>query len=233
MIYNVFVNRSVPAGPDGELFWFRLLNWLHVPLNGAPVWSHNGAGVQVGGGFTVTQSGAMQGYPSVRTAVAGQVVDFSVSTNFAQHDVNLIRQTGPGTGQVVQTLSAVPGRFQMLQANYRQNGCGWQTSFSITVNPAWRSGFYVVRLIGPRGLTHDMPLVISPPAPIAKIAVVLPFNTNNAYNSWGGHNQYTWGELGIQRKVALLTADRQPEPGSAGTGGRPLLQRPVPVALAG
>jgi hypothetical protein len=75
-------------------------------------------------------------------------------------------------------------------------GCNWPVAFQLTVDPAWRSGFYVVvvRLHEPDGEVfereHFFVLKPSVPATTSSIAFVVSTCTMNAYNDWGGGNSY-------------------------------------------
>ncbi|HEU5427987.1 MAG TPA: N,N-dimethylformamidase beta subunit family domain-containing protein [Actinocrinis sp.] len=78
-----------------------------------------------------------------------------------------------------------------MPPHYRTEGCGW--SFENPTNSAnWTlksTGLYAFRLHGPNGMHYDIPFVVTPGANDTKapFAVLLPYNT---YNAWGGHDKY-------------------------------------------
>ncbi|MFE0028211.1 N,N-dimethylformamidase beta subunit family domain-containing protein [Amycolatopsis sp. NPDC059021] len=191
--YCVWVDRSEPVGPDHELHWYRLRNWKTVDATARPDWTAD-AGRLVGTGFTVTRTANLQGYADRWSARPGDKVDVSVSTSADTYQASLLRLEGPLPGTVVLPVSAHAGGLQQLQPNYRSAGCGWRTSFSLTIPAGAKSGFHVVQLTGPHGMRRYIPLVVRPAKPVEKVAVLLPFLTHNAYNHWGGHFQYSWDE---------------------------------------
>jgi hypothetical protein len=92
----------------------------------------------------------------------------------------------------------------MLPSGYRSAGCGWGTDFTVPVPASWNSGVYSAHLESPSGVPHDVVFYVRPSTPQNSIAVVIPTNTYNAYNTWGGHDQYTSGQDGVQRVVTML-----------------------------
>jgi N,N-dimethylformamidase len=201
--YTVFANRDRPAGKDHELHWYKLNNWQNVNTTGTASWAANSGGL-IGTDWTVSRSGALHGHADRWTAKAGTAANFAVSTTFSQFQATALRLDGPLTNGAADDLdnstvvwgpTTVPGRLQLVQPGYRTNGTGWLTDFSITPQASWKSGFHVVKITGPNGLRRYIPFVVRPATPTANIAVMLPFLTHNAYNYWGGHNQYTWDNI--------------------------------------
>ncbi|HET9168520.1 MAG TPA: N,N-dimethylformamidase beta subunit family domain-containing protein, partial [Actinospica sp.] len=96
------------------------------------------------------------------------------------------------------------GRFQPLQSGYRSAGCGWSADFAVSIPTTWQSGIYAAELRSPTGVPYDVVFCVRPLTPQNKIAVVVPTNTYNAYNTWGGHDQYTSGQDGVQRTVSMM-----------------------------
>ncbi|SHE68304.1 N,N-dimethylformamidase beta subunit family domain-containing protein [Streptoalloteichus hindustanus] len=202
--YAVFVDRDAPAknNRDHELYWFRLTNWLD-PTAGARWVDDNGR--RVGTGWTLERSAALQGYPSTRSVRQGARISFPVSTNFPHYTATVRRMTGPGLdGPVVWGPRTLTGRFQFLRSGYRATGCGWEPDFALDVPTDWRSGFYNATLTGPGELRHHIPFAVRPAEPTAPLAFLLPLLTHNAYDHWGGHNQYSWDEGPWTRQLTLL-----------------------------
>jgi hypothetical protein len=203
--YMVSVDASAVPGTDGTLLWYRLENSVNMGAGERAVWSSAGAGIAVRNGFTVCRTAALQGYADRRSVATAEQVCFAVSTNFATYQAAVLRMSGPGSRyDVVWGPQAQNGAFQFVQPGYRSMGCGWQPSFSVTIPPTARSGLYMARLEGPMSVRHHIPFVVRPATPSARIALLLPFNTYNAYNHWGGHSQYSEGEAGRARTVTFL-----------------------------
>ncbi|MCF2528715.1 N,N-dimethylformamidase beta subunit family domain-containing protein [Yinghuangia soli] len=212
VFYCVWIDRADPARPDHELRWYRLANWRTVHLDGRPVWT-SAHGVLVGTGFTTCRTANLQGYTDRWSAAPGETIAVSVSSAFPRYQVTVLRLDGPlapgvapdpANSQVVVAPATYAGRMRKLPAGYRSGGCGWPPDFTVTVQPGWRSGFYAVRLTGENGVRRYIPFVVRPAAPTARVAVLLPFLTHSAYNTWGGHSQYSWDEYPHRRTHTML-----------------------------
>jgi N,N-dimethylformamidase len=199
VFYTVYIDKGRPAGPDHELRWYRLGNWDTVHLTSGANWV--GQANLVGNGWTTSRTASLHGHADRWTVTTGDTINFAVSTTFPSFTATVLRLDGPLTqgkdedvanSHIVWGPTKVNGRLQLVQNGYRTNGTGWQTDFSIPVPAAWKSGFHVARLTGPHNLHSYIPFAVRPATPTAKVAYMLPFLTHNAYNYWGGHNQYTW-----------------------------------------
>jgi hypothetical protein len=133
---------------------------------------------------------------------AGEVIDLHVHSTRPVFEIEVTRD-GPNPERVffqigiAATAAPTPNRAHVV-------GCDWPVAFQLTVDPAWRSGFYVVvvRLREPDGEVfereHFFVLKPSMPAASSSIAFVVSTCTMNAYNDWGGGNSYH-GEGGTPR----------------------------------
>jgi hypothetical protein len=203
-VYRVRLSQTNPPGPDGDLMWYRLRNSETINTSGIS-WYNNKVPIQVGRGFTSEWSAALQGYPSSLSIQPGDNVDIHVSTTFPSYTSSTV-QLAPSAGGPVPVTPPVTrtGQFQLLQSGYHSNGCGWDPSFSVSAALTWPSGIYASQLKSPFGGEHNVMFTVRPTTPGLKdIAVVVPTNTYNAYNYWGGHNQYTSGQVGVQRTVTM------------------------------
>jgi hypothetical protein len=202
-IYKVRTSTTNPPGPDTELQWFRLLNSETVNTSGVQFAS--GSGAVVGSGFTRENSAALQGYPTTLSTPQGSSLSIHVSSTFPSYTSSTLRLAPDPT--VVTSPTTRTGQLQLLQSGYHSNGCGWNPSFSVNVGTdpnVWPSGVYASQLKSPQGKEHNVMFVVRPsPLPQNQIAVLVPTNTYNAYNYWGGHNQYTAGQSGVQRTVSF------------------------------
>jgi hypothetical protein len=203
-VYKINTNTANPPGPDNQLQWYRLLNSETVNTSGVQ-WA-GGSGAVVGTGFTRENSAALQGYPTSVSTRQGTNLDIHVSTTFSSYTSSTVR-LAPASGAPVTVTppASRTGQFQLLKSGYHAAGCGWNPSFSVSVGTgtSWPSGVYASQLKSPQGKEHNVMFVVRPSSPQRQIAVLVPTNTYNAYNFWGGHNQYTAGQSGAQRTVTL------------------------------
>ncbi|GAC1526093.1 MAG: hypothetical protein NVS3B1_15270 [Marmoricola sp.] len=200
-----------PDPPDrptvGEAVGFRLTNFRD--LTARPRWRHF-AGRPVRTGWSVEPHAALQGYASTPSVVAGGVLGVAVSTSFASFSWSVLRLGGAHPEPVPGLEGTARGGIQELRAtNFLARGCGWRSTLSIPT-PGLDPGLYCVRLGGPYRLTRDIAFVVlpAPTGPRARIAFILPTLTYNAYNSWGGHNQYCRDLDGQQRHLTLARPSR-------------------------
>jgi hypothetical protein len=205
VIYAVDLDTSQTPGTDNALAWYHLANSENIGTAGV-VWADNGNEIIVGGGFTVQAEAALQGYPSQLSVSQGGTVGVQVSTTLPSYTATVMREApAPSAGAVtVVPAASHTGRRQALPAGYRSNGCGWATDFTVSVPATWQSGVYSVRLRSALGKMFPVVFVVRPAVPANRIAVVIPVNTYNAYNTWAGHDQYTNGQDGAQRTVTFL-----------------------------
>ncbi|GAA5084520.1 hypothetical protein HNP84_005402 [Thermocatellispora tengchongensis] len=203
VIYAVATDEGAVPGDDDTLVWYRLTNATTVAADGRAIWANGGSRTVVGKGFSIERTGALQGYPITSAIRQGTRAGFAISATTASVTAAVVRHTGEGAPAVVRAAAPVAGGLQMLPEGYRRDGCGWAERFGFTVPADWQSGVYSVRLSTTEGLRRHVPFVVRPARPQAAIAVLLPTNTYNAYNHWGGHNQYTVGEAGRRRTVTF------------------------------
>ncbi len=70
-------------------------------------------------------------------------------------------------------------------------GFGWENSFALDVPDDWPSAVYYATLTSYVGGVWRIPFVVkAKPSNKAKILVIMPFATNNAYNAFGGKSLY-------------------------------------------
>lgn len=205
-IYSIQLDDSTVPGMDNTLVWNMLSNTTTVNTTGT-AWSNSGVALTISTGITHQAEAALQGYPSAISTPQGGSVGIQVSTTWPDYTATILRLAPSGASGA--PVTAVPatsysGRFQQLPTGYRSAGCGWSTDFTVSPTSTWASGVYTARLNSPAGNQHDVVFVVRPQTPQNKIAVLLPTSTYHAYNTWGGHDQYTLGEDTTQRVMSLL-----------------------------
>ena len=158
-----------------------------------------------------------EGYAWPLSAAPGQTINFMVSgavpsgtAMIYQHSVQVtVDPTGHHqVGDVLITqmskVSFTPS-VQAVPPSAWETGCGWKTSFSLTIPHGWPSGVYSACLVPAWYQAPNPPLPANVPDPswtyitfIVKpdpshrstLAVLANANTWNAYNQWGGQRKY-------------------------------------------
>lgn len=199
-VYAVAVDTGAVPGNDDSLHWYLLTNARTIAADGVARWHGGGSATFVGNGFSVEPTGALQGYANSLSVPAGGRIGFPVSTSIAGVTASVVRLNG--VRERVWGPQPVSVGLQQLRADYRTAGCGWSERVSLTAPGG--SGVYALELGTPDGLRRHVPFVVKPAVPSARVAFLMPTNTYNAYNNWGGHNQYSRGEDGRQRQVTFL-----------------------------
>ena len=113
-----------------------------------------------------------------------------------------------GRERTVVFAEEVPADRHPTPPDAHATGCDWPAAMAIDVDPAWRSGFYEVRLevdLGGKARRSHAFFVVRPPVgrPTASILLALSTNTWHAYNDFGGRNLYTGGtQVSLQRPMS-------------------------------
>lgn len=206
VIYAVVLDTAQVPKTDNLLTWFRLQNSETVDSSGV-AWYNGANAVTVGNGFTQQASAALQGYPSALSTPQGGSIGIQVSTTWPTYTASVLRLAPAGASGAPVTVvppASHTGTFKQLPSGYRSSGCGWTSDFTVPTTSSWLSGIYSAQLLSSYGNEHDVVFIVRPSTPKNKIAVVVPTNTYHAYNTWGGHDQYTAGQATGQRTVSLL-----------------------------
>ncbi|NNE97186.1 MAG: hypothetical protein HKN24_14280, partial [Acidimicrobiales bacterium] len=143
----------------------------------------------------VTFYDRIEGYAGRLSYAVGDIVGLHVSTAAERFDVRIERW---GADRIeVWGAEGLSGSYVPAPADADSEGCRWPISVEFPVDPAWRSGFYLITLTAvgvdsDRSVAHAG-FVVRPSAPSARALLVLATNTWNAYNNWGGKSLYTGG----------------------------------------
>lgn len=203
-IYTIALDTGAVPDMDHVLRWYRLTNFLTVDQGGVSAnWAQPAGGVSIGQGFTVEEGAALQGYAEEQSVAPGDTAQVAVSTTFDSYDIRVRRLVpAPAVVRRVSTITPGPGP-AILPPGYRSGGCGWPVVLSVPVPGTWTSGLYDFELTGPQGLHRHAIFVVRPGAPANDLLVVVPTYTYNAYNYWGGHDQYSDGQPGVRRTFSF------------------------------
>jgi hypothetical protein len=159
---------------------------------------------------------AAEVYASATDALPGDSVALHISTvGGARYRVLVYRlgwYGGVGARQVA-CLPSCDGAEVGAQQPLNTSGdmrAGWPTTDTLAVDPAWVTGYYLIRVLlldGPQqGRSATTYLVVDSPNTDAPMLIQVPVNTWQAYNAWGGRSTYDLPGLG--RHADHLSFDR-------------------------
>lgn len=141
---------------------------------------------------------AIEGYCGRLSYFAGETVELHVSTEASSFDVQVERWGN--VREVVWSSAENEGHYTPPPANADAEGCGWPVSITIPVDKTWRSGFYLITLtandVAEERKTAHAGFAVRGSRSVEErsgLLYVLPTNTWNAYNTWGGKSLYTGG----------------------------------------
>ncbi len=151
----------------------------------------------------------LEGFAWPQSGVAGDEIALHVSSDAGSFDVEVARQGA--SSEVVWRAEGVPAARHEVPEDASAGGCGWPASLGVRIDPAWRSGYYSVRLRA-GDEAADAFFVVRPSTRRAGMLLVLSTTTYNAYNDWGGPSLYTGGtRVSFERPLARGFL-RKPEP---------------------
>lgn len=177
---------------------------------------------------------AIEGYASQPSVAPGETLELHIGTTPGERYRIEIHRIGWYGGSGGRLIACVPvgcaadtdGDPRSMPEPSKQTGetrVDWPVTDRVTVPGRWRSGYYLAKLVlttGPdAGRAAAVPFAVRAPASARPaMLVVLPVNTWQQYNPWGGVNTYT-------DKVAAVKVsfDRPYAPGL----NKPLLDYPV------
>lgn len=143
----------------------------------------------------------MEGYPWKQSVAPGETLSFSVSTTAQSFtaDVYRLGWYGGAGARFLKPISNIPGHFYPLPQMDPATGlmdAKWPAAFSLSIDPTWTTGKYLIKLTGSNGKQGYIPFVVRS---IRKAALlfVLSDNTAQAYNDWGGKSTYSYNSSGI------------------------------------
>jgi hypothetical protein len=163
--------------------------------------------VTVGASAVVRLLGVDAGLESPSVAPGG-TARLVVSTDAQQLGVQVLR-CGPETEQTNDNITmhgepvSGPVTVQWSRKVSRS------ARLAVPIGPAWASGLYAVRLEADDGRIGFAPLVVRPPAPKHRVAVVLPTTTWQAYNFYDADGD-GWGDTWYARWKTDIVDPRRP-----------------------
>ncbi len=163
--------------------------WQENQLPGTSDWQLSNAASYMGSRFS-----AIEGYPMAQSATAGETLAFAVSTNSPSFTADVYRLGWYGGigARLVKSISNIPGHFYPIPPMDSSTGlvdARWPAAFTVTIDPSWVTGIYLVKLTAANGKQNYIPFVVRSRRPAA-LTFVHADNTDQAYNPWGGKSLY-------------------------------------------
>lgn len=141
---------------------------------------------------TVTHD--IEGYTTKDSVEPGETLEFCVSSASSEYTIEIYRlgwYEGTG-GRRVKTLQGAGGAKRPVPDPVGESmliECDWPVTDTVTVSPDWTTGLYYAHFKS-GGQTTACPFVVREKTPSAMMLMQLPFNTQQAYNNWGGYSFY-------------------------------------------
>ncbi|HEX3294400.1 MAG TPA: N,N-dimethylformamidase beta subunit family domain-containing protein [Solirubrobacterales bacterium] len=149
----------------------------------------------------------VEGYTSKTSVAPGETIGFHVSTKPTNNFRIVVYRLGWYNGAGARQMTCLPscttsfsGASQSTPDPNSATGevdAGWPQSASLTIPSNWTTGEYVAEYVltsgSQSGTARYSPFVVrsnAPQAQASSLLVVVPFNTYNAYNEWGGTSSY-------------------------------------------
>lgn len=177
--------------PDGRLLWYRHLG----ADTGTADWQGPN---EVGSGWlfdsVFTASEGMSGYCWPLSARPGGSIAFKVSspTGYSVRYVRFRRLGDQNEAIPLTAPSTQPAGVRAVPDNAWSDGCGWPTSFELSIPDDWASGIYAAECRSTGGQVFHIVFVVKPQVgQFADFAMLANTNTWNAYNGWGGRSKYS------------------------------------------
>jgi hypothetical protein len=145
----------------------------------------------------------IEGYARTTSAIAGDTVSFSVSTNQPQFTASIYRlgwYQGKG-GRLLQTIPGIQGHFYPMPSMDPQTRlveANWPVSFSIKIAPSWVTGMYVAKFTAAHGQEAYAPFVVRS-VQSTDFVFIHAATTDEAYNNWGGKSLYDFNSTEHKR----------------------------------
>jgi hypothetical protein len=139
----------------------------------------------------------LAGYCWPQSARAGESLDLAVSSSDPTCSIVVARIGAEEV--VVESIDDLEVAERSIPDGVEVDGCGWPSSLTITIDPSWQSGFYLVRLRNGSGEEAEAFFVVRASEP-GDTLLVLSTSTWAAYNDWGGPSFYTGGHVSSQQR---------------------------------
>lgn len=142
---------------------------------------------------------SIEGYPSAASVQAGASIAFHINCSKACSVRIRVKRLGATVALDLEVAAAVVAVTPApTPAEAYRRGCGWPVAYTLAVPADWASGLYIAELTAQvKGAPKtELFFVVraATPGRAARILLMTPDTTVQAYNTWGGKSLY--GEVG-------------------------------------
>ena len=196
------------------------------------------AGSQLWNEITAGSSRVAEGFASRTSASCGDVVDLHVNTsstwftiwawrmgNYAGTGGRLVWRSGPimgsrGSAPIHHTVTE-PDPYGVQPAAIDAD---WPVSLKMNVTAAFTPGVYLLQIRGSDGGRAWIPLVVRDSVGTPAVGVLIPTNTWQVYNAWGGASGYRGADALAESRSRIVSFNRP----FAGRGDGQLVANQLP-----
>jgi hypothetical protein len=217
---------TTPSDPYAAPGWLAAEN----ALAGTDAWRIT---KDVPGTKPVTAAGAIEGYADTTSAQPGDVVTLFVATDAPTWHVEAYRMGwyGGAQGRLIWTSEETPSQWQLAMSTdnvTKMSRALWTPSLTFTIDNAWPTGSYLLKLVSSAAEAHYVPLTIRRDSASASLVVVSAVTTWQAYNPWGGCTLYECF-VGNPRSRATVVSFDRPYAASYNWGSADFLTHELPL----
>ena len=188
---------------------------------------------RVPGAKPVTAEGAIEGYADTTSAQPGDLVTLFVATSAPTWHVEAYRMGWYGgmQGRLVWTSEETPSLWQIdisTDSATKMSRALWAPSLTFTIDDAWPTGSYLLKLVSSTSEAHYVPLTVRRDSTTAPLVLVSAVTTWQAYNPWGGCTQYQCFIGNLRDRATVVSFDR-PYAASYNWGSADFLTHELPL----
>jgi hypothetical protein len=166
-------------------------------------------------GWRITHPGApdaIEGWADQVSAARGQRMRLYVSTTASRFQVEAYRMGwyGGRGARLLWRSQPLAGRRQpppTLTPGTNMIATRWRPSLTVSIGPDWPPGVYLLKLVATTGQRY-VPLTVRDDTSQAALAVLNAVTTWQAYNLWGGRNQYVGPDGSLETRSRVVSFDR-------------------------
>jgi hypothetical protein len=166
-------------------------------------------------GWRLTRLGApeaIQGWADQASAAKGERVRLYVSTTAPRFQVEAYRMGwyGGHGARLVWRSQPIVGRRQpppSLTPGTNMVATDWRPSLTVSIGLDWVPGVYLLKLVAATGQRY-VPFTVRDDTSRAALVVMNAVTTWQAYNLWGGRNQYVGPDGRLETRSRVVSFDR-------------------------
>ena len=187
----------------------------------------------VPGAKPTTAEGSIEGYADTTSAQPGDVVTLFVATDAPTWHVEAYRMGWYGgmQGRLIWSSEETPSQWQLDMSTDNETKMSralWTPSLTFTIDNAWPTGSYLLKLVSSTSEAHYVPLTVRRDSAVASLVVVSAVTTWQAYNPWGGCTLYQCF-VGNPRSRATVVSFDRPYAASYNWGSADFLTHELPL----